>query len=265
MLAKKSYVLGAILAASIALAAAAVACGDDTVAKTDFDKVQRQLSDQQVQNDQLQQQLVNLKSSSSATPAASGTAATAASSGGITWMLGAKAVPSPTAPPSPTPTPPGYTPPPKKTPPASYADPAGPFSFYVETLATTHQSSFNIAANIACSPSGVFMRGQRIVWRYEIIDLSTGKRVTPDTATSVKILLPNDLSANGSFSQRGGGQAPDAPWMWSSNWDIPLDWPLGGIDYKVQVNMKDGRTFTWAPPALIAKNLDEDTRPKVVQ
>jgi hypothetical protein len=254
---------GASLAFGAALFAA---CSSGDVSQNDYDKVKQQLQDQQTQNQQLQQQLVNAPKAS-ATAAASGTSASGsatAASGDVAWVLGAKKVPSlapaPTLAPGVTPTPA----PPKPTAPASIYEPV-PFAVYVETLATTHQSSFNIASTVACTPAGVFIRGQRIVWRYEVIDTSTGKRLTNLDGAKLKIVLPNGDEAAGSFSQRGGGQAPDAPFMWSSNWDIPLDYPLGAIAYKLVITTKDGKTFTWAPPALSSVPLKEDTNPTVVQ
>ncbi len=249
--------VGASLATAAALLGA-IACSSDNVSKSDYDKVNSQLNDTQVQVQQLQQQLAG---KASATPAASGTQQ--ASSGGITWLLGAKKVPPATPPPSPSPTAVGATPKPKATPPPSLYE-AVPFSVYMETLATTHQSGVDIAASVACTPSGLFVRGQRIVWRFEVFDTSTGKRLTDQDGAKLKIVLPNGDEAPGSFSQRGGGSVPDAPFMWSANWDIPKDFPLGSIDYKLSVTTKDGKSFTWAPPALSNKAANMDTRPIVV-
>lgn len=243
---------------------ATAACSSGDVSQADYDKVKQQLQDQQTQAQQLKQQLANAPATASASPAAANAAASApASSGGITWLLGAKQVPHPSPAPTLAPGVPTPTPAPKPTPPATLYDKL-PFVVYMETLATTHQSGMDIAASAACTPSGRFVRGQRIVFRYEVVDTSTGKRLTDKDGAKLKIVFPNGDEANGSFSQRGGGKSPDAPFMWSSNWDIPKDFPLGGIDYKLVVTTKDGTSFTWAPPALVDKNLQEDTRPTVV-
>jgi hypothetical protein len=209
---------------------------------------QKELADQQAANQQLQQQ-----AGKPASPAA-------ATGGGL--IAAVKTTP---APPAPTPTPGGPPPPPRATAPASYYDKVGPYFIYAETLATTSASKYNVASNIACTPSGVFARGQKIVFRYDIVDMATGKRLTDkDTDTVVKIVLPNGDEAAGGFSQRGGGQVPDAPFMFSSNWAIPPDFPLGIVDYKITIT-KGGQTFTWRPPFLSSVPLKEDTRPKVVE
>ncbi len=252
------FTLGAVFVLGAA-AFGAVACGGDDVSKSEYDKVKQDLQDQQAQNQQLQQQIAN----AAKTPAAaSGTAA--AGSGGVTWVLGVKKVPPVTPPPTPTPGGPTPTPaPPKPTAPPALYQPV-PFTVYMETLATTHQSGLDIAATVACTPSGLFLRGQRIVWRYEVFDTSTGKRLTDQDGAKLKIVLPNGDEVSGNFSQRAGGASPGAPFMWSSNWDIPKEFPLGGIDYKVVITTKDGKSFTWTPPALADKNLKIDTRPTVV-
>lgn len=258
----------------------AVACtGDNSISKAQYDKVRQQLQDTQNQQQQLQAQLAAAQkggtpaAAAAAAPSPAGTAASApaaaaaqpsaaAGASNVKLLLGSvKVTPAPPAP-TPTPLPPGVTPQPKATPPASLSDSVGPFYVYVEVLATTSPGPSLVVSNIACTPSSVFSRGQKIIWRYEIVDISSGKRVTNNEAATAKVLLPNDIQAAGSFSQRGGGHAPDAPWMWSSNWEVPQDFPLGAVPYSIQITMKDGRSFTWSPPVLAAP--DSDSRPKVV-
>ncbi len=239
-----------VLGAGLVVAAA---CGGDGVSKSDYDKVNQQLQETQAENQQLQQQVADAKKSPT-------TAATTASS--VIPLIGAKkTTPAPTATPLPAgqPTP---TAAPRDTPPASTYTKAGDFYVYAETLVTETASTFNIAGTVACTPSGAFARGQRIVFRYDIVDLTTGIRLNDKDGSAVKVVLPNGNESVGRFSQRGGGRTPGAPFMFSSNWDIPLDFPLGGIDYKIVITTKDGRTFTWKPPALVSSTID--TRPKVV-
>lgn len=247
----------------------AAACGDSGPSDSEYTRVKQELQDQQTANQQLQQQLADAKKvaapASSPVATAAPAQASPAAATGIIPLIDAKAVTP--APPAPTPTalPAGATPPPRATPPASYYQPVGQFYVYAETLATTTASKFNIASTISCTPSGAFARGQRIVFRYEIVDMATGKRVTDQDGATIKVVLPNGDESVGRWSQRGGGQVPDAPFMFSSSWDIPMDYPLGAVDYKIVVATRDGRTFTWKPPYLTSVPLKEDTRPKVVQ
>ncbi len=174
----------------------------------------------------------------------------------VTVLIGAKGpLPPPAPPPTPTPLPPGATPPPKPTTPTKYDEPID-FSFYVETLATTRQSSLGYVATVSCVPSGVFKRGQRIVWRFEVFDLKAGKRLIDRDEPEVKVVLPHGEELKARFSQRAGGRVPDAPWMWNAFWDIPLDYPLGGLDYTIVVTAKDSRTGTFHQPALVSESAD---------
>ena len=174
----------------------------------------------------------------------------------VTVLIGAKGpLPPLPPPPTPTPTPPGYVPPPRPTVPPSY-DQRVDFGFYVETLATSRQSELGYAATVSCVPSGVFKRGQRIVWRFEVFDLVAGKRLTDRDGAVVKVVLPHGEELNARFSQRAGGRVPDAPWMWNAFWDVPLDYPIGGLDYRIVVTTKDGRTGTFTQPALVSATTD---------
>jgi hypothetical protein len=244
------YRLGALVALSAGLALA-VACGGDDVSQSDYDKVKAELQDKDQANQQLQQQLAEAQKKPTTAAVKPLIAAVQVTPAPTNTPLPAGVSPSPAAP--------RDTPPP-----ATYAK-AGDFYVYAETLVTSTASKYNVASTIACTPSGAFQRGQRIVFRYDVVDLSTGIRLNDKDGSTVKVVLPNGDESAGRFGQRGGGQVPGAPFMWSSNWDIPLDYPLGGIDYKIVITAKDGRTMTWKPPALISERLNEDTRPRVIQ
>ena len=256
---KRRTLTGLAVSSVAVLGAFAVACSSGGVSQSDYDKVQQELRDQQAQNEQLK-----LQTQSSPTAAASPAASATADASGVTLLIGAV---KKAAAPTPTPLPAGVTPPPapaRETPPPSTYEKAGDFYVYAETLVTTTTSKYEIAATISCTPSGAFARGQRIVFRYDVVDLTTGIRLNDKDGSKVKVVLPNGDESAGRFGQRGGGRTPGAPFMWSSNWDIPLDYPLGGIDYKIVIETADGRTMTWKPPALVAEG-GNDTRPKVVE
>ncbi len=247
---RKIAVMAAFGAALVLALLLAMACGGGGASQADLDAAKQQLADKEKEAALLQSKVTELEG-------------TAGAASDVTALISAKKLPALTPTPVPSPTPAGQTPKPKTTPPASYGEPV-PFSFYVEVLATATRSKFDIASTVACTPSSVFKRGQRMVWRFEVVDISTGKRLTDADAPTIKVTLPNGDEATGRFSQRAGGKVPDAPWMWGANWDIPLDYPLGGIDYAITVTTKDGRTGTFKTPALIMTDGSIDSRPKVV-
>jgi len=163
---------------------------------------------------------------------------------------------------TPPPPPPAKAPPrPVMATPASYYEPIGPFFFYVETLTSTGPSKYGFTPTVPCTQSGVFKRGMRLVVRFEILDTSTGKRVTDKDGATIKLVLPHGEEIPGRWTIRGGGAAlPDSAWMWDTSWDIPLDYPLGSFDYRITIATKDGRKMTFTPPIQKAKTADSRVR-----
>jgi len=181
-----------------------------------------------------------------------------AGAGGVTMLIGAQKLPPP---PPPTP---GATPAKKLTTPASYYEPVGPFFFYVETLtANTTPNKYGFAPTVACIQSGVFKRGMKIVVRFEVLDTKSGKRVTDKDGATIKLVLPHGEEVPGRWTIRGSAAAlPDSAWMWDTSWDIPPDYPVGSLDYRIVVTTKDGRTSTFTPP--IQKTAMADTRVRII-
>lgn len=135
---------------------------------------------------------------------------------------------------------------------------------YVETLTADRPSIYGYMAPRGCIPSGVFHRGERMVWRFEILDVAGGKTVTSEEAASVLLRLPYVVEEKAIFKQRGDGLTPDAPWTWEVCWDIPLDYPVGSLDYSIVVSFKDGRRGEWKPPALVDPSRGVDSRPQII-
>jgi len=161
----------------------------------------------------------------------------------------------------PPPPAPGGAPRPALTTPAFYYEPVGPFFFYVETLTSTGPSKYGLTPTVPCVQSGVFKRGMRMVVRFEILDTKTGRRVTNKDDAAIKLVLPHGEEIPGRWTIRGGGAAmPDSAWMWDTSWDIPLDYPLGSFDYRIEIASKDGRRTTFTPPIQKAKTADSRVR-----
>lgn len=173
---------------------------------------------------------------------------------GFTTLIGAHNVPPPAARPAGAPAAPQVTP-------ASYYEPVGPFYFYVETLASANATKYGLASTVACVQSGVFKRGMRVVFRFEILDTSTGKRITDKDGAAIKVRLPHAEEMTARWSVRGGANAlPDSAWMWVVPWEIPPDYPLGTLDYSILITAKDGRTAAFIPPLYKTKTSDSRLR-----
>ncbi|MEK7872614.1 MAG: hypothetical protein AAB502_02000 [Chloroflexota bacterium] len=173
--------------------------------------------------------------------------------------------------PAPTPVPGAPTPRPPPPPPPSLYEPV-PFVVYVEVLTSSHgnlkiNAEDVIQGSIACVGSTVFKRGMNIVWRFEVFDTSTGKRLTPQDGSTVKLRMQNGDEKTVRFGQRAGGRQPDAPFMWVTQWDVPLNYPLGALTYQFDIATKDGRKYTWKPPYLVFPqgSPPEDTRLQIIE
>jgi hypothetical protein len=136
--------------------------------------------------------------------------------------------------------------------PARYAQPVGPFSMYMEVLVGAGPSTYGLFAAPGCVLDGVFKRGMKLVWRFEVYDMATGLRVTDREGAQVAIMMPDGSAIPARFVPRGepGRVAPDSPWTWVATWTIPLDQSLGPVDYAVVVTTPDGRTGTLQPSAM---------------
>lgn len=174
----------------------------------------------------------------------------------VATVLGVRQETPPTPPAKPAPRP-------AMTTPAFYYEPVGPFFFYVETLTSTGPSRYGLTPTVPCVQSGVFKRGMRIVVRFEILDTKAGRRVTDKDNAAIKLVLPHGEEIPGRWAIRGGGAAlPDSAWMWDTSWDIPLDYPLGSFDYRIEIATKDGRKMVFTPP--IQKATSADSRVRII-
>lgn len=150
---------------------------------------------------------------------------------------------------TPTPVPAGVTPPPPPTPmPPPVV--TVPLYAHIETVTSgPGESKFNVDPSLSCVKSSLFSRGQHIVWRMEVVDTSTGKILTSDDATA-KLKLPTGEEVTLRYARHGNPAVADAlaSWFWTAAWDVPMDYPLGTLDYKVTVTTKSGKEVTFGDP-----------------
>ena len=100
------------------------------------------------------------------------------------------------------------------------------------------------------------------MWRFEVFDTSTAKRLTSLDSPSVKLVLENGQELPARFARKGG----TGPWSWVAAWDVPADYPLGEMGYTIVVQSKDGRTGTYDPnkAALVNKDRGIDQRLQII-
>ena len=259
----------------VGLALALAACSSG-VAQKDYDAVKQQLAAKEQEAAKLQQDLQARGTGGGAGPVAAELrdqiaakdkeiaalkASAGSSQGAKLPLIWTQVAPLPPPAPTATPAPPGFVAPTAVPPPAELVNQVVPFTFYVEQL-TGHQTS-DVVQFPSCVPNSQFRRGAHLVFRFEVFDTSTGKRLTSlDNDVTIKLVLPNKEEKIAHFSKRAG----TGPWMWAAAWDIPKDYPLGTLAYQIVVT-KGSRTGTFdqGNVALVNKDRGIDSRLQIVE
>lgn len=205
-----------------------VACAEEAISKADFEALSQQVAAKSQQLDAKEKEAAELKSKLD-------------QAAKQTTLLAAK----PDAPlrATPTPAPAGFVPPPPPPIPTSYLQPVDVYIYADTVTAGPGESRFNYdpagVPNASCVASSVFRRGMHLVWRYEAVDARTGKRLTEAEVENAVVRLPHGEEIKGRFGRHGS--ADDAPWFWTSAWDVPLDYPMGALDWELVMTTKDGK------------------------
>jgi hypothetical protein len=130
---------------------------------------------------------------------------------------------------------------------AKYSQPIGPYSLFMENIASAAPSTAGLLAVPGCVDDSVFKRGMRVVFRYSVTDMSTGKPVTDRDGSTTKVQIASGQAVDGFFAPRGAPPAPpDAPWTWVGVWNIPTDFPLGNVTPTISLT-SGGKTSTINP------------------
>ncbi len=130
---------------------------------------------------------------------------------------------------------------------AKYSQPIGPYALFIENIASAAPSTAGLLAIPGCVDDSVFKRGMRVVFRYSITDMSTGKPVTDRDGSTTKVQVASGQTVDGFFAPRGAPPAPPtAPWTWVGVWNVPTDFPLGNVTPTIQLS-SSGKTATINP------------------
>lgn len=169
---------------------------------------------------------------------------------------------APTRVPVPSPTGPTPTPAPAATPP-----PAQVVQLYahVDTVSAGFaESPYNVDASLGCVKTSLFARGQRIVWRMEVIDTTSGKILQGSDMRSAVLKLPTGQDVNFRYGRHGTVE-PGIRWFWVATWDIPLNHPIGTLDYRIELAAVSGKTLSIGDPlTMLMPARDMDTRVRIV-
>lgn len=167
----------------------------------------------------------------------------------------------PNAPPrAPAPAATGPTPPPPVPPPAKIVQ----LYAHVDTVtAGPGESKYFVDSSLSCVKTSVFSRGMRIVWRMEIVDATTGKVLQGADVQRALLKLPNGEEATFRYGRHG--PLSESPWYLTATWDIPMTYPLGTLDYGIEITTVAGKSLSLKDPlamSLPARGMD--TRVQIV-
>lgn len=112
-------------------------------------------------------------------------------------------------------------------------------AFHVETLtASPGESIFGRWAPTRCTQTNFFARGERVVWHIGAVDARTGTVLTNADVRYAYLVIPGMKNIGVTWVPHGRDPAT-APWTWTARWDIPLDYPLGVVPFKLVMKLKD--------------------------
>ena len=136
--------------------------------------------------------------------------------------------------------------------PDRFKEPLGPFTMYMEVLASASPSEFGLVATPGCVTDSVYKRGMKVVFRFELYDMDNRVRLTSADGSTAQVTLPDGTVLPALFLPRGDPSAPldNAPWTWVTTWQVPPDYPLGPVIYQVDVAAPDGRAAALAPSSI---------------
>ena len=110
-------------------------------------------------------------------------------------------------------------------------------AFWVGTVtAGPGESIYGVNAASACVETNLFPRGEGVVFRMAAFNARTGEIIEADDVKYAYIKIPGQ--PNLALRYTPHGRVATAPWYWGKRWDIPLDYPLGVVNFEIVVKLK---------------------------
>ncbi|MEJ2293039.1 MAG: hypothetical protein P8Y05_15190 [Deinococcales bacterium] len=100
-----------------------------------------------------------------------------------------------------------------------------------------------------CVLTPVFKTGEQVVWRAEVFDTATGKKLTDQQVKDLGVKVTVKTQDGKTYDMAYGEHPKEAPkiWLWTGAWVIPPVYPTGTLQYQIIVTDKAGHTVTWQP------------------
>lgn len=120
---------------------------------------------------------------------------------------------------------------------------------HVDTVtASPGESKFGVSYSKLCTLTNLYRRGEGVVFRVWGIEAGAGGTLTADSVKYAYVKIPGQ--ANLKLRYGPHGRTADAPWFWAGRWDIPPDYPLGQVDYRVVVKTRTNKLGIYTQPKI---------------
>lgn len=104
----------------------------------------------------------------------------------------------------------------------------------------------------SCTQWSSFKRGERPVFRVYGVETGTGEALTTENVKYAYVKIPGLANAKLNWGPHGSGSAKT--WFWTAGFDIPADYPLGVVAFKVVFKTESGMFGTYTQDGLPPEN-----------
>ncbi len=98
---------------------------------------------------------------------------------------------------------------------------------------------------IHCTQQSRFPQGGRIVWRMKALDPLTGKYLDDKDISSFTITFPDGKTDKFAYGPHGGTKEKPEDFLWAVGYTVPLEYPTGTFNVKIEAKAVDGRAGTF--------------------
>ena len=107
-------------------------------------------------------------------------------------------------------------------------------------------------AGRGCSQSNVFTRGQTVVFRVWATAVGNGQALTDQNVKYAYVKIPGLPNQSLTFGKHG--KLDTSPWFWTLGWQVPANYPLGVVAFRIVFKTNSGVFGTFDQNALAANS-----------
>jgi hypothetical protein len=101
------------------------------------------------------------------------------------------------------------------------------------------------APGIHCTQQSRFPQGGRIVWRMKALDPISGNFLDDKQISSFTITYPDGKTDVLKYAGHGGTKENPQDYLWAVGYTVPLDYPTGAFNVKIQAKSLEGAVGTF--------------------